>query len=605
MHVKENVDKGGIKMGITRREFIKISAGGLAGFLALETLQSCGVEVVPSFLDIHSGYPLGFTEEFKPTTCWIGKQDCGMLARVVTQKVNGKEIKRIIRFEGHPNHPLNKGTLCPKGNAQLMAIYDYNRVKTPLKRTNAKGEQGTFVPITWEEAIQTVGNKIIEAKPENEDIPILWQKGRSKAKGFYDKAFVNALKNAGGISTTKMGHGAYCSDAGYRAAEYTIGLHGVINPDFKNTNYLLSWGWNLTNAGGNKYCWLTWPQQFVEARERGMKVVALDPFKRSMGPHVDEWLPIKPGTDLAFFLGLANHLLANDYLDGEYLKNYTNAPFLVRDSDGAFARDPVKELVWDTISGEAVPYDTPGIDPALSGSYNDTVYGNGNVRPALERFKDSISANTPEWADTTCGLNVSTTERIAEELYENAKIGETITIDGSEMPYRPASLMAYHVAQQELGFQAVRAAIMVFMLLGAIDVPGGMLIDLAPGELNSNYTDLDTVAIADPPYDFTLKDSKFFPINSVLPSFVARTMLVPETYEVDPDTIPKIMILHMTNPVVSFPDTPKIKEAYSKMDFVVVIDPWLSETADLFADIILPAATIEKYEGPMSSKTPY
>ena len=68
-----------------------------------------------------------------------------------------------------------------------------------------------------------------------------------------------------------MGHGAYCSDAGYRACEYTMGPHGVMHPDFRYTKYLLAWGWNITSAGGNKFCWLTWPQQLIQAREKGIK----------------------------------------------------------------------------------------------------------------------------------------------------------------------------------------------------------------------------------------------------------------------------------------------------------------------------------------------
>src|SRR3989304_4650868 len=119
-----------------------------------------------------------------------------------------------------------------------------------------------------------------------------------------------------------VGHGSYCSDAGYRAAEYTIGPSGNAHPDFRHTRYLLCWGWNLTNSGGNKFCWVTWNQQFVSARQRGMKVVAIDPHLRGVGPHVDEWLPIKPGTDLALALALCNQLIEQDTVDREYLARH-------------------------------------------------------------------------------------------------------------------------------------------------------------------------------------------------------------------------------------------------------------------------------------------
>jgi anaerobic selenocysteine-containing dehydrogenase len=75
---------------------------------------------------------------------------------------------------------------------------------------------------------------------------------------------------------TKLHHGAFCSDAGYRACEYTIGFSGVLHPDFKHCRYLLAWGWNLTEAGGNQLCQITWPRQLLEAKEEEWAQSRLD-----------------------------------------------------------------------------------------------------------------------------------------------------------------------------------------------------------------------------------------------------------------------------------------------------------------------------------------
>jgi anaerobic selenocysteine-containing dehydrogenase len=568
---------------LTRREFIKTSAVA-TGFAALAHFtfgDSLGTLISKSQLSSSET-----NEEWVPTTCWVGKQDCGMLVR----RVNG----RIVKLEGHPNHPRNRGTLCPKGQGQIMAFYDPYRIKAPLKRTNEKGVPGKWQEISWDEALTTVGNKIKEIRTINPKL-ILWQKGRSKAKKFYDNAFVKAC------GALKLGHGAYCSDVGYRALEYTIGFHGVLHPDFKHCNYLINWGWNALNAGGNKLCWITWTQQFIEARERGMKVVTLDPRKWGVAHHTDEWYPIKPGTDLAFFLALANVLIANGYIDEEYLKKYTNSPFLVKE-DGYFLRDDEgKEQVWDKVSAKNVPYDTEGIDPALEGEF--TVNGQ-TVKPAFQVFKEHVAQYTPEWAANICDISAETIRSIALELGENAKIGSTIVIDGVELPYRPVAIMGYHVTQQELGFQACRAAVIVFMLLGAIEAVGGVRSDFSR-KIHKNFKKLDEIEIKDPPYDITLDKSKFFPINTKNPSVIMEAMLNPEKYEVDPNTIPKMLILHMVNPVLSFPPQDVFMKAYKKFEFVVAIEPWMSETADYFADIILPAATIEKYEGPISATDQY
>ncbi|MEE9399764.1 MAG: molybdopterin-dependent oxidoreductase, partial [Dehalococcoidales bacterium] len=564
---------------LTRRQFVKASGAVVVTSALSKYLWDWSWQ--PILANITS--PQAPDEKWMTTTCWIGKQDCGMLARIVDG--------RIVKFEGHPDYPQNRGRLCVKGQAQLMSIYDPYRVKAPLLRTNEKGVPGEWREISWDEALTKAGNEIKRVREKDKRL-LIWQKGRSKAGGFYDNAFVHAS------GATKLHHGAYCSDAAYRAEEYTIGFHGGIHPDFHHCNYLLSYGWNLTNAGGNKTCWLTWPQQFVEARERGMKVVTLDPRKRGAGPHTDRWLPIRPGTDLAFFMAIANVLIERGYIDWKYLKQHTNSPFLVKD-DGYFFKVDGKEQVWDENTGLAKSYDTQGISPALEGSY--TVKG-ATVKPSFQVMKDHLEQNTPEWASGICDLTSSEIRRVAEELGENARIGSTIVLDGIELPYRPVGLMAYHVAQQELGFQTFRMATVIYMLLGAIEAVGGMRADFSRS-VHKNFKGLDSIEIKDPPYNVYLGGSKYFPINSNNSSIVAQVMLEPAKYGVD--YTPEVMILHMANPLLSFPPQDKFIQSYKKFKFIAAIDPFLSETADYFADIVLPAATIEKYEGPRTASDQY
>jgi anaerobic selenocysteine-containing dehydrogenase len=564
---------------LTRRQFIK-ATGATAATVALSKyvfdwpLPSVltGVEAQESL-----------TEELIPTTCWIGKQDCGMIARVVDG--------RIVKFEGHPDHPRNRGTLCVKGQAQIMSIYDPYRVKAPLRRTNAKGVPGEWTEISWDEAIGLVGDQVKDVIARNPKL-LLWQKGRSKAKDFYDDAFVKAA------GCEKLGHGAYCSDAAYRACEYTYGMHGGIHPDFRHCNYLISMGWGLTSSGGNKTCWLTWPQQFLEARERGMKHVTLDPWRRGVGPHTDEWLPIKPVTDLAFWLAIISVLIDKGFIDQDYLTKHTNAPSLVK-NDGYFLMVDDKEQVWDTNTGSAQPFDAEGISPALEGAY--TVDG-ASVKTSFQVLKEHVAQYTPEWAAEICDLPVDAIRRVGQELGENARIGSTIVIDGVEVPYRPVGLMAYHSSQQETGFQSYRAANMAFMLLGAFEAAGSMRIDFTRG-LYKNWANLDNITIKDPPYNIYLKDSKYFPINTGHPGIAALATINPEKYGVE--VVPEVMIIHMTNPLLSFLDQEVLMQAYAKYKFIAVIDPFMTETADYFADVVLPAATIEKYEGPLNVTDQY
>lgn len=567
-------------MKVTRRTFVKSAVVG-GGALAASRFLFGESEVLAGQ---SADQKRSLAEEWVPTTCWIGKQDCGILAR----RVNG----RVVKLEGNPIHPRNRGTLCPKGVAQITVLYDPNRVKTPLIRTNEKGVPGNFRAASWDEALTLVADKVKEVRAKDPK-QVLWQKGRSKQEAIYDNAFVNAL------GASKLGHGTYCSDAGYRAAEYTIGPSGNAHPDFRYTRYLLAWGWNMTGAGGNKLCQITWNRQLTDARARGMKVVHIDPRLRAAGHYADEWLPIRPATDLALALALAHVLVKEGYVDRPYLRQFSNAPYLVQE-DGSFLRADGKEQVWDEATASPQPFDAKDVRPALEGSF---VVQEKRVRPAFQALKEHLAQYSPEWAAPVCGLKTEDITRVALELGQNAMIGSSTVVDGITLPLRPVSMMFYHMSQQELGFQASRAMLMVFMLLGAVEAVGGLRVDFAWG-VHANFRGLDTVSIKAPPYDFTLSNSKFFPINSGNPGMMAKVMLSPEKYEVN--KLPEVAILHMTNgPGVAFTDSPTQAEAYKRLKFVAVIDPWISRTGDLFADVILPAATMEKYEGPMGATDQY
>jgi anaerobic selenocysteine-containing dehydrogenase len=569
-------------MATTRKTFL-IGAGATGAAIA-------GTRLIPGtrFIQLAAGADAGATagvEDSVRTTCWIGKQDCGMVAR----RIDG----RVIKFEGELANPRNVGTLCPKGQAQISAIYDPNRVKTPLRRTNEKGVAGEWRRISWDEALDEVADRIKQVREKDPEL-LLWQKGRSKAKVFYDKAFVEAT------GAQKMGHGAYCSDAGYRASEYTTGIHGVMHPDFRHTKYILSWGWNITAAGGNKTCWITWPQQLLAARERGVRVVHIDPRIRSAGPFADEWVPIRPATDMAMAMALSNRLIAQGDIDEPYLTEHTNSPYLVKE-DGTFMRIDGKEQVWDKDSDGPRPAAAKGATPALEGEYK--VKGE-TVRPAFAVFKQSVAKSTPEWAAEICGIDAEQIRQIAVDLGKNAMIGSFTTVDGKRVPYRPVSIMAYHMAQQELGFQTIRAMMQVFMILGAHGAAGGVKGDYE-WKVDDAFEELDNIEIADPPYGIQLKGSKFYPINTGCPSVAAGSILDPKKYGVDEKKIPEMMIIHDANPVNTFPNTEVIGASYEKIDYTAVLSPFIQGTVDLYADIVLPAATIEKYEGPIDASDQY
>ena len=217
-------------------------------------------------------------------------------------------------------------------------------------------------------------------------------------------------------------------------------------------------------------------------------------------------------------------------------------------------------------------------------------------------WKEHVADYTPEWAAEICDIPAEQIRTIGLDFGRAASIGSTTVVDGIEIPYRPAAIMAYHMAQQELGFQALRAMTMVNMMVGAMGAVGGAFSDFT-WKIHKNYEAFEDIAVEDPPYDFLLNHSKYFPINTGFPGILAKVMLDPERYEVE--DLPEVAILHMVNPLASFASQPEFLESYAKFKFVTVISPWLNETADYFADVVLPSATVEKYEGPISATDQY
>ncbi len=582
---------------ISRRSFLK--ATGFASVAALMggllEVEECAWAFRPLPRPIDMSQQL---EAIIPTACWIGKQDCGMLA----WKAEG----RVIKFEGHPSDPrLGRGALCPKGQSQIASLYDPYRVKAPLKRTNPKGQSGQWIEISWDQALSEIAAKLKEIKGSDMR-RFIWQVGRGKAKPWHHEAFNKAFG-----TVNKYGHGATCSDAGYRAAELIFDNHGCAEVDFKHCNYFISWGWNITQAGGPHLCQITWPQQIIEAKRRGMKIVALDPQIRSGAHFVDEWVPIKPGMDLAFWLAMANVLVEKGYIDEPYLKKFTNAPVLVG-PDGLLLTkkidDKEKELVWDPATKQARPHEEVA-DPALTGTY--TIEG-VEYRPAFQLYKEHIAKYTPDWASEKCGVTAEKIRQIATEFGEKAQIGKTITIEGVEVPYRPVAIGFYHAVQQELGTIAAYAAFHVTMLVGAVDVAGSTRVrkgkDTKPsGKYRPKWESLakHPEKIKDVPDGPSLDGSKFFPIGSGGYTLTPLVLTNPEKYGLPFKPEEMAMWVHMANPVMSsMPQDVAIK-GLSKLGLMVVVDPFLSETADLCADYVLPAATLDKFEGPLGGFTGY
>ena len=241
--------------------------------------------------------------EIKKSICAIC--DPGSLCGLDLYIKDGK----IIKIEGSEKHPSNLGTLCPKGAAGRQYIYNEERIKTPLKRVGPRGS-GQFEPISWEEALDTIANKFNSIKKEFGPESVVFFSGFAK----YFRPYLKRLAHSFG-SPNYLTESCTCYLALVMAQKLVFGQPS--GPDIRNTNCLLVWSHNpFYSNNGNA-------RAIRAGKERGMKLIVVDPRQTPTTALADIHLQIRPGTDGALALAMANVIISENLYDTDFVSNYT------------------------------------------------------------------------------------------------------------------------------------------------------------------------------------------------------------------------------------------------------------------------------------------
>jgi len=216
---------------------------------------------------------------------------------------------KIVKVEGSKEHPYSVGTLCSKGAATRQYIYSEDRLKTPLKRTGPRGS-GKFEPISWDEALDTIAVKFNEIKLQNGPESVIFFSGYTK----YFRPYLKRLAHSFG-SPNYLTESSTCHRATAMAQKLTFGQPG--GPDLKNTRCLLVWSANpfYTNPGNAR--------AILKGRERGMKLIVVDPRETPTTALADIHLPVRPGTDGALALSMANVIIHEKLYDRDFVGNHS------------------------------------------------------------------------------------------------------------------------------------------------------------------------------------------------------------------------------------------------------------------------------------------
>ena len=171
--------------------------------------------------------------QWKPTTCQGCTSWCAIQAYV--------DDGRVVKVRGNPHSKVNMGNCCSKCHFALQQIYDPDRIKTPMKRTNPKkgrNEDPKFVPISWGEALGTTADKIMELRKNEETYKYMLMRGRYSY--MRDILYDRMTKIIG--SPNNISHSAICAEAEKFGPYYTEGLWDYRQYDVVNARYILLWG---------------------------------------------------------------------------------------------------------------------------------------------------------------------------------------------------------------------------------------------------------------------------------------------------------------------------------------------------------------------------
>lgn len=556
------------------------------------------------------------------------------------QCVNGPdplivEVRDGVATRVEPNftvagvHPAD-GKVCVKPYGLIEKLYNPHRVLRPMKRTNprkGRGEDPGWAPVTWDEALDMVAERLrsIRARgliDDDGNPRVAFTLGGGGTPINYLGSFPAFLAAWGPVD---MGLGSGATVKCYHS-EHIYGelWHRgfIVLPDTPRCNYIISFGNNGDASGG-----VTSVRRHADARARGLKRIQLEPHLSVTGAHA-QWIPLRPKTDSLVLYAML-HVLLHEHpregLDLEFLRRYTAAPYLVA-PNGFYARDPAtrKPLVWD--GARAVACDTPVVTPVLEGRFRaDCVecgadddfwrHAGAELATAFTRLVEHVAEHTPEAAAARADVPAATIRRLANDFLAEARVGETVTIDGCELPWRPvAILLGRSVNNGWGGYECMWARTVLQTLVGALEVPGGLLgamVTLSGREhdrIGSVRPGAD--GFMDYPFAPTARDrwharprgraahTTLTPLSGDTPLsgvFGATTLAwlrlqgraAPDWPQPRP---PELWFVYRCNPAVSFWESTRMEETIARFPFIVAF-AYTDDETNHYADLLLPEAT--------------
>ena len=299
-------------MEIKRRDFLKITAAaGAVAAVGLPKLNAFAAGTT----SVSGNVP---KSEWLPSTC----QGCTSWCPVEFLVQEG----RVVKVRGNQLSKANGGYCCPRGHLMLQQAYDPDRIKVPMKRTNPQKGRGInpkFVPITWDEALNTIADNLIALRKAGEPEKLLYMRGRYSP--FTTDLMYGTLPKIFG-TPNYVSHSAICAVAEEQGPGYTQGYFGYRDYDLAKTKCLVVWGCDPLSSNRQIPNAIN---KFSDIIDRGT-LIAVDPRMSTSTTKAQEWLPIKPGEDGALASAIAHVLLTEGLWNKEFVGDFKDGKNLFR-----------------------------------------------------------------------------------------------------------------------------------------------------------------------------------------------------------------------------------------------------------------------------------
>lgn len=313
---------------VGRRKFLfGVGAAGAAASLG-GCAQSYGSKEHAIGADAEAAAKFGREAgEWIPSCCNV----CGGQSGVLVQVVNGV-VQKIEPNHWNPNNYGNistdffdgytpeygckeGGALCPKGNAGIAQLYDPDRVKKPLKRTNpdkTPGADPRWQEIGWDQALDEIAAKLKGLRDGGEAHKLLWISE--------DHSFTHVQADFCSLfgSPNYSNHANLCDTARKASFKAVMGDERPI-VDLIQSKYIMLWGWNPTSA----IKWVYLPRIMTRAIERGARLVVIDPYLSDTAAKAHEWVPLRPSTDGALALAMGHVIVRDGLHDKAFVEDWT------------------------------------------------------------------------------------------------------------------------------------------------------------------------------------------------------------------------------------------------------------------------------------------